>query len=140
MQTHEDFRRHHEAKKSSDRSFGLVFALGFAIIAFLPLVHHGPVRWWSFGLSTAFVVLALAAPSLLGPLNRVWTHLGVFLNTLMSPILMGILFFFVFTPVALVMRLLGSDPLCLRSDRKRASYWRDKNPPGPAPDTMASQF
>lgn len=140
IQTHEDFSRGHEAKKSSDRSFGLVFASVFAIIAFWPLVHHGPVRWWSLGLSAAFAVLVLAAPSLLGPLNRVWTRLGRILNTLMSPVFMGILFFLVFTPIALVMQLLGADPLGLRYDTKRASYWLDKNPPGPASDTMANQF
>ena len=138
--THEDFSRRHEAKKSSDKSFGMVFVLVFAIMALLPMRHHHPIRWWAAGLSAGFAILTLAAPSLLGPLNHLWTRLGMALNTLMSPLIIGLLFFVVFTPIALIMRLFGTDTLGLRYEPKRASYWLDKNPPGPAPETMANQF
>jgi hypothetical protein len=69
-----------------------------------------------------------------------WTRLGVLLGKVVSPIALGILFYAVLTPVALILRLTGQDPLRLRPDRGGDSYWITRKPPGPPPDSMGNQF
>lgn len=138
--THEDLRRQHEVKTSSNRSFGVVFAVVFLIVALLPLLSGGDVRLWSLAVAAAFLALALAAPRLLAPLNWAWTRVGLVLHHVVNPIVMGVLFFLVVTPVGLIMRLSGKDPLRLRLERGSGSYWIERRPPGPAPETMKNQF
>jgi len=137
---HEDFKRKGEVKGASDRSFGIVFALFFGLVAFWPLWHARPVRWWSAGLSGLFLVVTLFRSSLLHPLNRVWTHLGVALNRIVSPIVTGVLFYVVVTPISILFRWQGKDLLRLRADVGATSYWIERNPRGPAPETMSNQF
>jgi hypothetical protein len=80
-------------------------------------------------------------PAVLGPLNRWWLQLGLLLQQrLVTPVIMALLFFGTVTPIALVLRLLGKDLLRLRLDREADSYWIERRPPGPAPDTMRNQF
>jgi hypothetical protein len=139
---HEDFSRPEEIHGSSDRTFGLVMAAFFAIVALAPLVleGHGPVRWWALGLSALFLVLALAWPDGLAPLNRLWTGLGLLLNRIVSPVFLGLLYYLFVTPVGVLMRAFGNDPLRLRRDAAAASYWIPRNPPGPPPESMKNQF
>lgn len=133
---------HHDVpgETSSDRSFGLVFAAVFAIVAAWPLLHGENIRWWSAGLAVAFLVVALTIARILHPLNRVWTAFGLLLHKIVSPIIMGAIFFIAVTPTALLMRLLGKTPMQLRFDPKATSYWIVCAPPGPAGDTMKNQF
>jgi predicted membrane metal-binding protein len=138
--THERFARAAPAKTSSDRSFGIVFCVVFAIIGLWPLIRGAEPRWWSVGVAVAFLVLALAAPKTLAPLNRLWTKFGLLLHRITNPIIMGLVFFLAVTPTALIMRLLGKDPLHRRIDRDAKSYWIERKPPGPEPDTMHNQF
>jgi hypothetical protein len=138
--THEDFSRHEEITPSSDRSFGLVIASFLLIVAFWPLVHAEPVRWWALGMAAVFAVLALLWTAALAPLNKLWTKLGLLLYRIVSPIVLGLLFYLTVTPIALLMRLLGKDPLRLRRDPDGASYWIIRTPPGPAPESMKNQF
>ncbi len=136
---HEDYRRP-EVKSSSNRSFGIVFAVVFAIIALWPLTDGGAARVWAAAIAGAFLVIALARPSLLAPLNRVWTVFGLMLHRITNPLIMGLVFYGAVTPTGLIMRALGKDPLRRRLDPGAESYWIDREPPGPAGDTMNHQF
>lgn len=125
---------------SSDRSFGFVFTVFFAIVALLPLLHGASARLWSLALAALFFILAIFIPASLAPLNRQWAKLGALLHRVVSPIALGILFFLVVTPIALIMRLMGKDPLRTRLDQSAKSYWIDRTPPGPDPESMKNQF
>lgn len=87
MSTHEDFSRSHETKRSSDRGFGLVFAAVFAVIGLWPLIGGGALRRWALAVVAAFLAVALVAPRLLGPANRLWTRFGLLLHRLGGPVL-----------------------------------------------------
>ncbi|MCX7353454.1 MAG: SxtJ family membrane protein [Alphaproteobacteria bacterium] len=138
---HEDFRRKEEVKGSSNRGFGIVFAVFFAILTFSPLTHGDEIRWKWFGIpAVAFLAAAYLFPKALTPLNWLWTRFGLLLHHVMNPLIMGLLFFLTVTPVGLVMRLAGKDPLRLKIDRGAKSYWIQRDPPGPEPDTMRRQF
>lgn len=138
--THESFTSSHRHKGSSDRSFGIVFAIFFALLTFWPLLRGRPVRWWAAGVSGAFLLIAFAAPSILHPLNVVWTRLGLLISKITNPIVTGLMFYLIFTPAALLMKALGKDLLNLKYDRTSKSYWIVRDPPGPLPESMRNQF
>lgn len=149
MSAHEDLKREHEIKSSSDRSFGLVMAAAFALLGgFRWYRRHNeadfdlmaPANAWFFAVAAVFLLLGLAVPSVLAPLNKLWTKLGLLMGKVMAPIIMGLLLYLVVTPVALIVRLFGGDPLRLKFDPKADSYWLKRDPPGPSPDTMSNQF
>jgi hypothetical protein len=125
---------------SSDRSFGLVFAGVFAVVAVWPLTAGGSIRVWAAGCAAAFLAAALARPRLLAPLNRLWFRFGLALGRVTTPIVMAVVFFLAVTPTGLVMRALGKDLLRRRLDPAAKSYWIERTPPGPAPATMINQF
>jgi len=127
-------------KPGSNRNFGFVFAAVFAVIALLPLWGGHPVRWWALIVAAVFALAALVKPDVLAPLNYVWFRFGMLLSRVMSPLVMGAVFFLCVTPLALLMRLFGKDPLALKYDRAAASYWIARTPPGPAPGSMKNQF
>ncbi len=137
---HEDLRRDEEVKGSSDRSFGLVFTVVFAVIGCWPLIDAAQPRWWALALAGLFLLAALVRPALLAPLNRIWLRFGLLLHRVVNPIVMGFLFFLVVTPTGLLMRMTGKDPLRLRPDPEAKTYWIEREPPGPAPETMKNQF
>jgi hypothetical protein len=137
---HEDLDREEVIEGSSDRTFGLVFAAVFAVVAGWPLVSGQPLRWWAVAVAAAFALLALAAPRLLAAPNRLWTRLGVLLGKVVSPIALGILFYAVISPLAAVLRLAGKDPLRLNREAGASSYWIARDPPGPPPTSMTRQF
>jgi hypothetical protein len=127
-------------KPSSNRTFGLVFAGFFALIAVLPVLRGHALRRWPLPFSAIFLLAALAAPNLLGPLNRAWTALGAVLHTVVNPIILGVLFYLVFTPLGWVLRRMGKDFLRLRAAPEASTYWISRLPPGPPPETMSRQF
>lgn len=129
-----------EIKGSSDRAFGLVFATVFTIIALYPLLGGGLLRVWSLIVATIFLLLALVAPSILVPANRLWMRFGGLLHYIVSPIALGIVFFAALVPTGLLMRLFGKDPLRLRFDPAAESYWIPREPPGPSPESLNNQF
>ena len=90
--------------------------------------------------SLVFLVAALAIPSVLAPLNRLWLTIGLLLHRLVSPVVLGIIFFGVVTPTGLVMRALGKDPLRLKLEPRATTYWIDRQPRGPSPDSLRDQF
>jgi hypothetical protein len=128
-------------KSSSDRSFGVVFTVVFCLIAAWPYYDRGEApNLWAGGVAMSFLLVALIRPSLLALLNRLWTRFGLLLNKFTAPIIMGLFFFGVIFPLAMLMRLFGKRPLQLAYDRDAASYWIVREPPGPAPGTMKQQF
>jgi hypothetical protein len=138
-QTHESFNPA-EPAPSSDRSFGFIFAAVFALLGAVPLLRAKPARIWSLCVSAVFLLLALTVPTILSPLNRLWMRVGLLISKITNPIIASLMFFVVFTPVALFLRLLGKDPLRLRFDASAKTYWIIRHPPGPSPDTMRNQF
>lgn len=135
---HEDYARQIEA--GSEKSFGVVFAFVFAIIGVFPLWKAGDPAYWALGVSAVFLALALARPGTLKPLNRLWHLVGLGLAKVVNPLVLGLMFFFTITPMALIMRMMGKDPLRLRFEPDAESYWIERRPPGPEPETMNRQF
>jgi hypothetical protein len=137
---HEDLTREEHIEGSSDRSFGFVFAVVFFLIAAYPLIHGHQVRWWAIAVAGAFGLAAIALPSVLALPNRLWLKFGLLLGKVVSPIALGVLFYLVFLPIGILMRLAGKDPLRLKRDGEAASYWIRRDPPGPPPGSMTNQF
>jgi hypothetical protein len=137
---HEDFAREHAVEQSSDRGFALVFAAAFALIGAWPLLHAAAPRWWAVALAAACALIGWLRPSLLTGANRAWSALGVALGRLVTPLVLGLLFYGVLAPMGILMRLAGKDPLRLRVARRAASHWLTREPPGPPPDSMGNQF
>jgi hypothetical protein len=124
----------------SERSFGLVFTAFFLLVGLWPLKSGGEPRLWALGAATAFLLAALVAPKALRPLNLLWFKFGMLLHHVVTPLVMGLLFFLTVTPVGLLMRATGKDPMRLKRDPSAASYWIMRTPPGPAPESMKTQF
>jgi hypothetical protein len=139
-QTHEDLSRGQQVKASSNRAFGWVFVTVFLIIALSPLVHGGTPRWWSLIVSGLVAVVTMAAPALLTIPNRLWMRFGLLLHSIVSPVVLAIMFYGVFTPLGVLMRAFGKDSLRLRRSGSAQSYWIKRDPPGPKPDSMSNQF
>jgi Saxitoxin biosynthesis operon protein SxtJ len=139
-QTHENFVRDGEAPSSSPRAFGFVFAAISGLMGLWPLWRGGAPRWWSLALAVAFLAAALVVPRALAPLNRLWRQLALLLHAVVTPVVMALVFFTTVTPIALIMRALGKHPLRLRLDHDARTYWIERRPPGPTPDTMPRQF
>mgnify|MGYP005996814909 FL=1 len=125
-----------DIKISSNRSFGIVFFIVFILIAFYPLINQGEIRIWSVLISLLFLILGIINSKILTPLNKVWFKFGIFLGKIISPVVMGIIFFLVVTPIAFLMRMLNKDLLNLKFNKK-SSYWIEKTDPK---STMKNQF
>ena len=115
-------------KISSNRSFGIVFGILFLLISLYPLLKDEDLRTWSIIVSVIFLLLGLFNSSILSPLNKVWFKFGILLGSFVSPIVMGIVFFLVVTPISLLMRLFGKDVLQLKKNNSK-SYWIEKSGP-----------
>lgn len=133
---------HHdeELKPGSDRSFGFVFTGAFAIIGLLPLISGGEGRLWALAIAAMFLAVTLVRATLLAPLNRLWFRFGLLLNKIVNPIVMGLLFFLTITPIALIMRAFGKDPLRLKPKSGETSYWIIRDPAGPRGGSFKDQF
>ena len=114
-----------DIKIGSNRSFGIVFFVVFLIIATYPLINGDELRLWSLIISIVFLFLGLVNSKILNPLNNLWFKFGIFLGKIISPLVMGIIFFLVVTPIGLLMRLLNKDLLNLRFNNN-SSYWIEK--------------
>ena len=126
-----------EVKLGSNRSFGIVFFIVFVLIAIYPLINQGEVRIWSLIISFLFLFLGLVNSKILTPLNKLWFRFGLFLGKIISPIIMGVIFFLVVTPIGLLMRFFGKDVLNLKLNKKKSSYWIEKVGPK---SKMKNQF
>jgi len=137
---HEDFSREEELRPSSNRVFGLVFAAFFLLVGFAPVLRGRPARSSALAIAALFFAISLAAPALLQPLNVLWSRIGMVLQKVTNPLVMGLLFFSTLAPIGFLMRLVKHDPLRLRWDRHASSYWIIRTPPGPQPESMKDQF
>tara|TARA_B100000003_G_C10790832_1_gene314837 strand:+ start:262 stop:651 length:390 start_codon:yes stop_codon:yes gene_type:complete len=115
-----------DIKLGSNRSFGIVFFVVFFIISIYPLINDNPIRLWSLILSLIFLILGLINSKILTPLNIIWMKFGMYLGIFISPIVMGIVFFLVVTPIGIIMKILRKDLLNLRMNKKN-SYWIEKD-------------
>ena len=120
----------------SNRNFGIVFAIVFFIISIWPLLKEGDIRYWSLIISFIFFVLALVNSKILTPLNKIWMKFGVLLGKIISPIVMGFIFFFVVTPTGIIMRVFGKDLLNLKKNNQN-TYWIKKDNKN---NSMKNQF
>ena len=125
-----------DVKISSNRSFGIVFFIVFLLITLYPLTYGGEIRIWSLIISIIFLILGLLNSKILAPLNKIWFKFGILLGKIVSPLIMGVIFFLVVTPIGLIMRLLGKDVLNLKYNKNK-SYWIEKNGPK---SKMKNQF
>ena len=125
-----------EIKISSNRSYGIVFFIVFLLIALYPLLKDNDLRIWSLVISFIFLILGLINSKILTPLNRLWFKFGLLLGKFISPLIMGIIFFIVVTPIGIIMRLLKKDLLNLKYNKKE-TYWINKSGPK---SKMKNQF
>ncbi|HYM04598.1 MAG TPA: hypothetical protein VET85_16725 [Stellaceae bacterium] len=137
---HDDFHREEAIKGPSNRSFGWTFTGVFLVVGAVRLaLDHSHWQWW-LAAGAAFAAVTLLRAELLAPLNRLWLKFGLLLHKVVNPLVMGVLFITTILPIGLALRALGKDPLRLRFEPDRDSYWIVRNPPGPAPETMRKQF
>ena len=124
-------------KIGSNRNFGLIFFVAFLIYGLWPIMHEESARPWSIIISLFFLILGSLNSGLLTPLNKLWFNFGKLLGYVVAPLVMGVIFFLVVTPIGLFMKIIGKDLLNKRYDNKKKSYWiKRDNPIG----TMRRQF
>ena len=129
-----------EIKADSERQFGLFFAGIFLVVGLWPMLDGSPVRWWAFGVAGVFLLAALLRPRTLIPFNRLWFKLGLALASISAPVAMSLVFYLALTPTALIMRVLGKDPLRLKMDRSTDSYWITRDHSAEMLGSMRNQF
>ncbi len=111
-----------ELKMPTNRNFGIVFCILFALIGLWPLLNSENLRYWSIIISLIFLILGLFNSRILNPLNYIWYKFGLFLGGIVSPLIMGLIFFLVVTPIGIIMRILKKDILNLKKNNKD-TYW-----------------
>ena len=126
----------YDIKIGSNRSFGIIFFIVFLLIAIYPLINSQGLRVWSLIIAIIFLFLGLINSKVLTPLNKLWFKFGILLGIIVSPVIMGVIFFLVVTPIALIMRIIGKDLLNLKFNKDR-SYWIEKAGPK---SNMKNQF
>ena len=120
----------------TNRNFGLTFFIVFLIVSIWPLLYSEQIRIWSLIVGFIFLILGLLNSKILTPLNILWFKFGIILGKSISPIIMGIIFFFIVTPISLIMKIFNKDLLNLKYNNKK-SYWIDKKGPK---SKMKNQF
>ena len=124
-------------KIASNRSFGLLFFIVFLAISLWPLKSQEDLRLWAFILALIFFVLGILNSKFLTPLNKLWMKFGIFLGSIISPFVMGVVFFMVVTPIGLIMRFLGKDLLRIKKSKFVSTYWISREKQN---NTMKRQF
>ena len=123
-------------KISSNKSFGLVFFFVFLLIGIWPILNGEEIRKWSLIISIVFLILGLLNSKILTPFNKAWFKFGIFLGNFISPVVMGVVYFFVVTPTGLIMRLFKKDLINLKKNNKN-TYWIEKKQ---TKNSMRNQF
>ena len=121
---------------ASNKNFGIDFFIVFLIIGIYPLINEEDIREWSIIISFIFLILGIINSRILTPLNKIWFKFGILLGKIITPLIMGFVFFLVVTPIGLIMRILGKDLLNLKFN-KSSSYWIKKEGPK---SKMKNQF
>jgi predicted membrane protein len=115
-----------DIKIGSNKSFGIVFFIVFLLIALYPLSNEQNLRIWSLVISIIFLILGLLNSKILNPLNKLWFKLGILLGKIVSPLVMGLIFFIVVTPIAIIMRIFKKDLINLKKNNNK-TYWIEKD-------------
>jgi hypothetical protein len=123
--SHESFERKEELVVGSDKKFGYLFSAVFFLIGISSFIITFYLRLFLFALSISFLAAALLNPSVLHPFNKLWMRFGLILNKIISPIILAVLFYAVFIPVGLILKIFRKDILNLRLDKSLKSYWID---------------
>ena len=129
--------RHSKIKIGSNRNFGIVFFVVFLILGLWPLIHGDQIRIWFIIISLVFLILGLINSKLLTPLNKLWFKFGIILGAIVAPVVMGIVFFLVITPIGLIIKIMGKDLLNKKYDKKKKTYWIKRDT---SVGTMKRQF
>lgn len=141
MQTHETVLSFRKVTLGSNRKFGLAFSAFFMILGVWPWLRHAePPRWSMIIISVCLLAAALIFPHVLTTFNRFWFKLGMALNTIVNPVVMGVLFFGAVTPLGWYLRKKGKDLLSLKMGPEAATYWIERQPPGPPRGTLTKQY
>ena len=114
-------------KLPSNKNFGLVFFIVFLLIALWPILNNNDIRIWSLIISFVFLALGSINSKLLTPLNKLWFKFGIFLGSIIAPIIMGFVFFLIVTPTGLIMKILKKDLLKLKNNNNSNTYWLEKD-------------
>ncbi len=128
------------AKVGSNRSFGVVFVVVFALIGLFPLVREEAIRIWALAASAAFLLPTIVYPQALSPLNKLWFRFGMLLGRIINPLVMFIMYALVMVPVGLVLTLMRKDLLRLKLDARSPTYWNQRAPPGPTAESLKDQI
>jgi len=124
----------------SNRSFGWVFTAFFTLIGVHSLWRGGVAYPWEFGLAAVTAVVTIARPERLAPLNRLWMKFGELMHRVVSPVVLGVIFYGVFTPIGFVMRMAGRDTMKRKFKAAAPTYWIERDPPGPPAESFRDQF
>ena len=135
-----EFEGHQKIEVGSNRSFGLVFFAVFLLVGLFPLLGGEPVRLWSLIIAGIFLFFAFFFSSVLKPLNVLWFRFGMLLATIVNPIVMFVIYALTIVPFGIGARLLGKDLLRTKLDKQQESYWIERDPPGPEPESLENQF
>jgi len=138
--SHEKLTLKNYTKSGSNKSFGLVFATVFALIGLWPILNGRPILLWALSVSVLLVIISFLTSEILSPFNRVWFLFGLLLHKVISPVILGLIFYTTITPIGLIMKLIGKRPMPLNFDQEAKSYWIERKPPGPEPKSMTRQF
>ena len=114
-------------KKSSNRSFGILFFVVFLGFGLWPLTKDQPINFILIFISTIFLILGIFNSKILSPLNSLWIKFGELLGRIVAPIVMALVYFVILTPVSLLVRIIGKDLLGLKFLKKKNSYWIKRN-------------
>ena len=116
-------------KKSNNRSFGILFFIVFLILGLYPTLKGNSPNIYFIFISIPFIILGLINSKILTPLNNAWIKLGEILGIIIAPIVMAIIYFFILTPISIVVRIFGKDLLSIKFNKQVNTYWinRKKN-------------
>ncbi len=137
---HENLDREEETEWFSNFSLGITFASIFLIIGILLIIVGSFSGWIFLVCSILFLIISLKIPIILTPLNLAWTKLGLLLSKIFNPIILGVVFLLILTPIAIIRKIFGKSALRLKTKPNVESYWINRTPPGPKIGSMNRQY
>ena len=136
----EEFSRTSETPSVSDRKFGLTMTVALFALGGWYMLKIEPWNWWALAPAGGFLIVSLLRPGILAIPNKLWSRLGLLLNRLVSPVILTLLFFLFVTPYGWILRTVKGDWLGLKYNPTAHTYWIQRTPPGPPPDSLRNQF
>lgn len=127
-------------KPLNNRTFGLIFAVIFALIALFPLLSDGDLRVWAISIAGVFAAISLLLPKALSPLNALWAKFGLLMHKITNPLLMGLVFFITVLPTGLILKVLRKDPMNRKQQPNEKSYWIKREQSVLTPESFDQQF